>query len=96
MCFYLQIKPVIFIKQLLKDSITKSCKKSTDRLEKAMEVKNIAKKKKKKKTQLSDRIECLAKTLAFVTLKDHKNNFQSSLPCRLINPSKSELGKISK
>ena len=52
--------------------------------------------KKKKKTQLSDRIECLSKTLAFVTLKDHKNNFQSSLPCRLINPSKSELGKISK
>ena len=49
MCFYLQIKPVIFIKQLLKDNITKSCKKSTDRLEKAMEAKNIAKKKKTQK-----------------------------------------------
>ena len=31
-----------------------------------------------------------------VTLKDHKNNFQNTLPCRLINPSKSELGRISK
>ena len=55
-----------------------------------MEAKNIA-----KKIQLSDRIECLAKTPAFITLKDHKDNFQSSLHCRLINPSKSELGKVS-
>ena len=56
-----------------------------------MEAKNIA-----KKIQLSDRIECLAKTPAFITLKDHKDNFQSSLHCRLINPYKSELGKVSK
>ena len=77
----------------MKDNITKSDKKSTDLLEKAinMEAKNIV-----KKTQLGDRIESLTKTPAFTTLKDHKDNFQSSLPCRLINPSKSELGKISK
>ena len=77
----------------MKDNITKSDKKSTDRSEKAinMEAKNIA-----KKTQLGGRIESLTKTPAFTTLKDHKDNFQSSLPCRLINPSKSELGKISK
>ena len=56
-----------------------------------MEAKNIA-----KKIQLSDRIECLAKTPAFITLKDHKDNFQSSFHCCLINPSKSELGKVSK
>ena len=29
-------------------------------------------------------------------MKYHKDNFQSSLPCHLINPAKSELGKISK
>ena len=56
-----------------------------------MEAKNIA-----KTIQLSDKIEWLAKTPAFITLKDHKDNFQSSLHCRLINPSKSELGKVSK
>ena len=56
-----------------------------------MEVKNIP-----KKILLSDRIECLAKIPAFVTLKDHKDNLQSSLHCRLRNHSKSELGKISK
>ena len=79
--------------KLLKNNIRKSYKKSTERLEKAinMEAKNIA-----KKIQLSDRIECLPKTPAFITLKDHKDNFQSSLHCRLINPSKSELGKVSK
>ena len=31
-----------------------------------------------------------------MTLKDHKQNFRSATPCRLINPCKSELGKISK
>ena len=79
--------------KLLKSNIMQSYKKSTDRLEKAinMEAKNIA-----KKIRLSDRIECLAKTPAFITLKDNKDNFQSSLPCRLMNPSKSELGKINK
>ena len=41
-------------------------------------------------------MECLAKSLAFITLKDHKENFQASLPCRLINPSKSELCKLNK
>jgi hypothetical protein len=33
---------------------------------------------------------------AFVTLKDHKENFETNPKCRLINPAKSELGKISK
>ena len=75
---------------LLEDNTTKSFKKSTDCLEKAIniEAKNIA-----KKIQLRDRIECLARTHAFITLKDHKDSFQSSLPSRLINLSKSELGK---
>ena len=33
---------------------------------------------------------------AFVTIKDHKDNFPNSLSFRLINPSKSDKGKISK
>ena len=49
-----------------------------------------------KKLELSDRIEQLARNAAFITLKDHKENFRSNSPSRLINPSKSELGKISK
>ena len=33
---------------------------------------------------------------AFITLKDHKDNFTRNLPCRLINPSKSEMGRVAK
>ena len=33
---------------------------------------------------------------AYVTLKDHKDNFKTKLPCRLINPAKSEIGIVSK
>ena len=33
---------------------------------------------------------------AFITLKDHKPNFANNPTCRLINPSKSEIGIVSK
>ena len=49
-----------------------------------MEAKHIS-----KKLELNNRIECLAKKTAFISLKDHKPNFQ-------INSSKSNIGKISK
>ena len=45
---------------------------------------------------IGDRIDTMAKTPAFITLKDHKDNFETNPKCRLINPSKSELGKVSK
>jgi hypothetical protein len=45
---------------------------------------------------VSDRIETMALKEAFVTLKDHKENFETNPKYRLINPAKSELGKISK
>ena len=75
-------------KKLLKENVTKSkC------LEKSinLQAKNVA-----KKLDLVERVECLAKNSVFITLKDAKVNFQANLPCRLINPSKSELGKVSK
>ena len=41
-------------------------------------------------------MEILAKSEAFVTLKDHKPNFADNRPCRLINPAKPEMGMVSK
>ena len=38
----------------------------------------------------------MAKKKAFITLKDHKDDFNTNPKCRLINPAKSELGKVSK
>ena len=48
------------------------------------------------KLNLSDRIDATAETPAFITLKDHKTNFNNNPACRLINPCKSELGMVSK
>eukprot|EP00117_Sycon_ciliatum_P039764 scpid84717/ scgid29334/ len=45
---------------------------------------------------LEDRIDTMAKAEAFVTIKDHKENFPRNMPCRLINSAKSEIGVISK
>ena len=45
---------------------------------------------------IDDRVECIAEENAFLTLKDHKPNFQNNPKCRLINPAKSQIGKISK
>ena len=85
--------PLEQYKNLLKENVTKTYKKSREHFEKSinLEAKNIA-----KKIDLVETVECLAKNPASVTLKDHKENFQASLPCRLIDPSKSELGKVSK
>ena len=41
-------------------------------------------------------MECYADRNAFVTLKDHKDNFQNNPKCRLLNPAKSEIGIVSK
>ena len=47
------------------------------------------------KLNIADRIEGLPETDAFVTLKDHKQNFRNQPKCRLINPTKTEMGIIS-
>ena len=49
-----------------------------------------------KELDIADRMETMAKREAYITLKDHKDNFENSLPCRLINPAKSEMGMVSK
>ena len=79
-------------KKLLHD-VTKTYQKTPPRLEASinMEAKSIS-----TKLKISDRVKRIAKTPAFVTLKDHKDNFHSNPTCRLIYLSKNELGKVSK
>ena len=45
---------------------------------------------------IEDRMECMAKRQAFISLKGHKENFQNNPACRLINPAKSEMGLVGK
>ena len=44
----------------------------------------------------SDRTETMARKEAFATVKDHKENFETNPKYRLINPAKSQPGKVSK
>ena len=45
---------------------------------------------------IDSRTEPIAKQQAFITLKDHKDNFVNHPTCCLINLTKSELGKVSR
>ena len=45
---------------------------------------------------MSKRIDPVNNTPAFISLKDNKPDFENHLKCRLINPCKSQLGKVSK
>ena len=48
------------------------------------------------KLGIGNRIDVMAQRNSYITLKDHKENFESNPKFRLINPSKTELGKVSK
>ena len=80
-------------KELLNNNITKDYKKADDKL-----ANDITKKDKKVATKLEidDRVYCTSKRESFLTIKDHKPNFMNNPKCRVLNPCKPELGKVSK
>ena len=79
--------------KLLNDNITAKYKKAHKSIQYSInkEAKEIA-----SNLKLEDRVEVMAERKAFITLKDHKDDFMNNPKCRLINPAKSEIGKISK
>ena len=79
--------------KLLKDNTTaKYTRASTELIHQInTEAKSIA-----ENLKLADRIETIAQKPAFITIKDHKENFPNQVQCRLINPAKSDVGVISK
>ena len=80
-------------KKLLSENITKSYKIENEEITDIIneELKDIT-----NNLGIGNRVNVMAEKDAFITLKDHKENFQSNPKCRLINPAKSELGKVSK
>ena len=78
---------------LLEQNITKSYKKAHPSTVRDIHTEN---KKIATKLGIDDRVDTTANTDAFITLKDHKPNFANKPTYRLINPTKSEIGKISK
>ena len=79
--------------KLLTENITKSYKVGYDGITEDIneELRDIS-----SNLNIGNRIHAMAQTEAFITLKDHKDNFESNPKCRLINPAKSELGRVSK
>ena len=78
---------------LLNKNVTKAYKK-TD-----LNVPNVIATKDKQiaeKLELDDRIDVSAHRDSYITMKDHKPDFVNNSACRLINPSKTEIGVISK
>ena len=49
-----------------------------------------------KNLELEERVFETTPRSAFLTVKDHKDNFINNTKCRLLNPTKPEVGKISK
>ena len=79
--------------KLLHENITKTYKKAEESIPNKITKKDKAT---AQRLGLENKVEKLAEKQAFITLKDHKDNFQNHPTCRLINPTKSEIGKISK
>ena len=78
--------------EMLMKNISKEYKKTTETALKKVdkEDKKIA-----SDLELEDRIYAFSKRDSFITIKDHKDNFENNTKCRLLNPAKSELGKVS-
>ena len=92
-----QTKPIIYIK--CKKRITRKTSEIIllkhiknqliDRVD--LDVKKIA-----DKLLISDRVDQLQKHDGYITVKDHKESFPHNPSFRLINPSKSDIGKVRK
>ena len=79
--------------KILKENITKEYKIASTNSVKNTDIKsaNFA-----HSLKLEKRMQNYTNSEAFITLKDHKPDFLSKLPARLINPAKNDLGKVSK
>ena len=80
-------------KKMMVDNITKDYRKESIEVVNSI---NREAAKLAKDLELDDRIEALGLKRAFLTIKDHKDDWPSKVSCRLINPTKSNIGTISK
>ena len=78
---------------LLKNGITATYKKANENIGTKINKEGI---KFAKQADILDKIEINGTGNSFVTLKNHKENFSNHPTTRLVNPSKNEIGRISK
>ena len=80
-------------RKLVKDNVTKEYRKAPHNAKNEIDKEALTL---VTKLKLDDRVQAYTTNDSFITLKDHKSNFYASPQCRLINPAKPEIGKISK
>ena len=80
-------------KKLLLDNVTKDYEQVNEREVNEVndEARTIA-----DRLEIADRVEVMSQSLAFISIKDHKQNFETDTKCRLINPAKSQIGILSR
>ena len=80
-------------RQMIFKEVVKNYKKAPPDLEKELnnEAKMLV-----HKLGIVDRVEKYNTKNCFITIKDHKSNFKTNPECRLINPAKTQIGRISK
>ena len=88
--FY-KITPEAYDK-MLHDNITQENKKANPDIVEVIDKKDKAM---AEKLDIADRMFKMTKREAHITVKDHKDDFRNNPKCRLINPTKPEIGKVS-
>ena len=80
-------------KQMMFKEVVKNYKKAPPDLEKELnsEAKMLA-----YRLGIVDRVEKYNTKNCFITIKDHKSDFKTNPECRLINPAKTQIGRVSK
>ena len=79
--------------RVMHENVTKTYKKCNTNKSNSI---NFKAKQIASKLKIDDRVQKLDENEAYVTIKDHKEGFPDKISCRLINPSKTDIGKISK
>ena len=79
--------------KMLAENISKEYKKAneTELNEVNLKASRIA-----KKENLEKRMQTFTPGESYITIKDHKTGFPGKISCRLINPAKTDIGKLSK
>ena len=79
--------------KLKQNSVTSTYKKANNKIKENVDKGGV---KFAKKAGVFERMEINGENNCFITLKDHKENFENNPSTRLINPAKNEVGRISK
>ena len=87
-----EVKPQDYNKKI-QEEITKEYRKVEDEV---LDDTNKEAAKICKTLEIDERVDVFAEAEPFITYKDHKEDFVQRPKCRLINPAKSSVGKISK